>query len=233
MIIAAPFHQTGIKILNSRAPALIPPQPYVHLHVSFILTNASSPSPTYFSLPTSSTISKAIFSTLDTSSPLPPAFNSLNYLKRLSPAVGARFGEGEWHVIKMFSAKRLGDDLLGEIFGSGNVGKTWRKEWDAYPVLEPVLEESDLAPVRPDQGLYYVNGFERLISTMETEVSWFWRLRVGRRADERADGLGVQCRQLAAARFLRVHEPDFVGRVGGVIAGSRGVFGEQLFLFVF
>lgn len=174
MILAAPFHQTGIKILNSRAASLIPPQAYVHLHVSFILTNVSSPSPSYFSLPPSTTISKAIFATIDTGSPARPAFNSLNYLRRLSPAIGARFGEGQWHVVKMFSRERLEDDLLREIFGEGNVGKAWRKEWEAYPVLEPVLKESDLAPVRLDQGLYYVNGFERLVSTMETEVRLFW-----------------------------------------------------------
>ena len=42
--------------------------------------------------------------------------------------------------------------------------------WAAYPQLDPITNSADFAPVRPDEGFYYVNGFERLISTMETEV---------------------------------------------------------------
>lgn len=175
VILASPFHQTGISIMNSAASKYIPPQAYVHLHVTFIITNASSPLPSYFDLPPKTSISKSIFATFDTASEKKPTFNSLNYLKALSPSISLRFdpsGESTYHVIKMFSAARLSSKELEKIFGEGNVGKVWRKEWDAYPKLDPIgtEDEEELAKVRVDEGLYYVNGFERLISTMETEV---------------------------------------------------------------
>lgn len=83
----------------------------------------------------------------------------------------------------MFSEEALSDEFVARLFGEETVLRVWRKEWDAYPVLTPVTPEEgegdsikgrtkkELAPVRLDQGSYYVNGFERLISTMETEVS--------------------------------------------------------------
>lgn len=127
MILAAPFHQSGIKVLNSPAPAHIPPQPYVSLHVAFVITNASAPLPSYFAPAPATTISKAVFATFDTPSPSKPKFNSLNYLKQLSPEVGAKFGEGTWHVVKMFSKKKLDMVELEALFGEGNVGKMWEK----------------------------------------------------------------------------------------------------------
>lgn len=38
MILAAPYHQTGLHIVNSLAPALIPKQAYVRLFVTFVIT---------------------------------------------------------------------------------------------------------------------------------------------------------------------------------------------------
>jgi prenylcysteine oxidase/farnesylcysteine lyase len=38
IILAAPYHHTGIHFVNSLAPALIPKQPYVKLYVTFIIT---------------------------------------------------------------------------------------------------------------------------------------------------------------------------------------------------
>ena len=173
VIIATPFKSSKIKIVNSRAMSKIPSQPYVHLHVTFVITNATAPQPSYFSLAEKSTIPKSIFTTFSTSSSiaaLKPLFNSLNYLKPLSAINSAKFGEGQFHVVKLFSAASLEENEIEKIFGRENVGKVVRKEWDAYPVLKPIEREEDFASVRPDQGLYYVNAMERLISTMETEV---------------------------------------------------------------
>lgn len=72
----------------------------------------------------------------------------------------------------MFSENKLEGGILEEIFEGGRVGKVWRKVWKAYPVLGRIGGREEVAEVRLDVGgLYYVNGFERLVSTMETEVS--------------------------------------------------------------
>ena len=111
-----------------------------------------------------------IFGTFTTSTRSKPTFNSMNYLKPLPAALGSRFGEGTFHVVKMFSSRSLEPEVLDALYGAGNVAKVVEKVWNAYPQLRPVKSQADFAPVRPDEGLYYVNGFERLISTMETEV---------------------------------------------------------------
>ncbi|GAA5955139.1 hypothetical protein JCM21900_001622 [Sporobolomyces salmonicolor] len=170
VIIAAPYHQTGIRIVNSATASLIPKQPYVNLHVTFVLTNTSMPQPSYFDLPAKSSMPNMIFGTFNTASKSKPTFNSLNYLKPLPASIGSRFGEGEVHVVKMFSSDTLDVETLNAIYGAGSVLKVIEKVWKAYPKLEPILSPADLAPVRPDEGLYYVNAFERLVSTMETET---------------------------------------------------------------
>ncbi|GAA6000776.1 hypothetical protein JCM10207_004655 [Rhodosporidiobolus poonsookiae] len=170
VILAAPFWQTGIQVVNSAAPSLIPHQRYTKLFVTFVITNASTPQPSYFDLPDKTRMPNSIFGTFTTGSRSKPTFNSLNYLKPLSAEIGSKFGEGTWHVVKMFSSKSLEPEMLDALYGAGNVGKTVEKVWFAYPALQPVHSPQDFAPVRPDEGLYYVNGFERLISTMETET---------------------------------------------------------------
>lgn len=182
VIFAAPLHQTGIELVNSRAAELVPEQEYVSLYVTFILTTAPAPLPAYFGLsPATRKMPTSVFGTFDTESAKKPAFNSLNYIKSLSPDVAARFtdqlaaGGGdwpqgtEWHVVKMFSNASVSNTLLDEVFGAGTIGKTVEKVWLAYPRLSPVTwEEGELADVRLDEGLFYINGFERMISCMET-----------------------------------------------------------------
>jgi prenylcysteine oxidase/farnesylcysteine lyase len=161
--------------------------------VQLILSNdamthsATTPQASYFGLKEGTPMPNEIFGTFTTPSTRKPTFNSLNYLKPLPSAIGARFGGGgsnetdttTFHVVKMFSDRSLlvqqDDDgtstLLDDLFGRYNVVKTVEKTWFAYPRLAPVRNpERDYAPVRPDQGLYYVNAMERLVSTMETEV---------------------------------------------------------------
>ena len=88
-----------------------------------------------------------------------PEFNSLSYLRAvrnhdLTQWRNAR-GEPEW-VVKVFSKTRISDSWLEEMF-EGKVGWVLRKEWDAYPVLDPTTE---FPPVKLADGLYYVNAFE-------------------------------------------------------------------------
>ncbi|GAA6030143.1 hypothetical protein JCM8097_009283 [Rhodosporidiobolus ruineniae] len=173
VILAAPFWQTGIHVVNSIAPSLIPHQAYTELFVTFVITNASAPQASYFGLPENTRMPNEIFGTFTTSSRSKPTFNSLNYLKALPASIGeqltAKYGTtGEHHVVKMFSAKPLEAELLDALYGRGNIAKTVEKRWLAYPKLQPVGSAADFAPVRPDEGLYYVNGFERLISTVSS-----------------------------------------------------------------
>lgn len=152
------------------------------------MTTSPSPQPSFFNLPPGTKIPQTICCTFDTPGPSTrpkPSFNSLNYLQVLdSQLVQKVFGNGEKvkegqkvFVVKMFSADRLSDEVVGDLLGKKLVLKIWRKEWDAYPLLSPITDgEKELAPVRVDEGFYYVNGFERLFSTMESEVRFEWSL---------------------------------------------------------
>lgn len=172
IILAAPYHQTKIDFVNTGVK--VPQQAYVHLHVTFIITNSSAPRPAYFGLPENHRMPNSIFATFDTGSTPPPTFNSLNYLKRLSPETGARFGNtSNWHVVKMFSYDTLSDKMLRDVFGQHEVAKTYEKVFLAYPKLDPIESPSEVAPVRPATSFYYINGMERLVSTMET-VGGLW-----------------------------------------------------------
>ncbi|KAF9988654.1 hypothetical protein BGZ79_005095, partial [Entomortierella chlamydospora] len=112
----------------------------------------------------------------------------------ISLSIQTRLKNGET-VTKIFSQDPIQDELLDRLYSN----RTWVKSklWKAYPHLEPLpLTDSDpLAPLNeeklPEQqqqqqqqqlsqaawgkvevvpGLFYLNAFEPLISTMETET---------------------------------------------------------------
>jgi len=159
VILAAPFHGSRINVPAS-IKAQIPPQPYVRLHVTVLTTTAPHPSPSYFGLPEGSTVPGMIFTSQANSRQggKKPEFNSLAYHGLVR--------EGEWSV-KIFSAAALSDEWLATVFGKGGIKWIYRKEWDAYPKLPPT---TTYPPVKLDRGFYYVNSFEPLMSTMETET---------------------------------------------------------------
>ncbi|KAG0148773.1 hypothetical protein CROQUDRAFT_40720 [Cronartium quercuum f. sp. fusiforme G11] len=177
VIIAAPFHQTGIDGSELKSSSAIPIQPYVHLHVTFVVTNATSPSGQFFGLSDQESMPKTIYSTMMRNvlgKGQRPIFNSLSYLRNLGPKVGII---GDLHVVKLFSEAPLPTETLAQIFNSSsNLIWVKRIEWDAYPVMNPVSEPSQLAPIQLDDGIYYANGFERLMSTMETETVAAWNI---------------------------------------------------------
>lgn len=177
VIIAAPFHQTGIESDIPNLSSKIPIQPYVHLHVTFVITNATSPSGKFFGLPEEEEMPKTIYSTMMRNvlgKGQRPIFNSLSYLRNLGPKVGVI---GDLHIVKLFSEAKLSTETLGEIFNlTQNLIWVKRIEWDAYPVLNPIVDANQLAPMKLDQGLYYINGFERVMSTMETETLAAWNV---------------------------------------------------------
>ncbi|KAH9823913.1 Prenylcysteine lyase-domain-containing protein [Melampsora americana] len=177
VIIAAPFHQTGIELDIPEYTSRIPNQPYVHLHVTFVITNATSPSGKFFGLSEEEEMPKTIYSTMMRNllgKGQRPIFNSLSYLRNMGPKVGVI---GDLHIVKLFSEATLSTETLGEIFNlPQNLIWVKRIEWDAYPVLNPIVDVNQLAPMKLDQGLYYINGFERLMSTMETETVAAWNV---------------------------------------------------------
>ncbi|EGF97645.1 uncharacterized protein MELLADRAFT_79816 [Melampsora larici-populina 98AG31] len=177
VIIAAPFHQTGIEFDTADVSSKIPNQPYVHLHVTFVITNATTPSGKFFGLPAEEEMPKTIYSTMMRNvlgKGQRPIFNSLSYLRNMGPKVGVI---GDLHIVKLFSEATLSTETLGEIFNlPQNLIWVKRIEWDAYPVLNPIVDVNQLAPMKLDEGLYYINGFERLMSTMETETLAAWNV---------------------------------------------------------
>ncbi|KAI0777409.1 FAD/NAD(P)-binding domain-containing protein [Trametes elegans] len=170
VILAAPFHQTAIKV--GPAIAQVPEQPYVHLHVTLLSTSSPTPNPAYFKLGSSDKTPTTVLTTYNgvrERGGAEPEFNSLSYHGAIAGQDGTAYknaqGEGEW-VVKIFSKARVEDEWLKNMF-DGKVGWVLRKEWDAYPVLPPTIT---FPPVKLAEGLYYVNAFEPLISTMETET---------------------------------------------------------------
>ncbi|KAG2753348.1 FAD/NAD(P)-binding domain-containing protein [Suillus brevipes Sb2] len=168
VILAAPFHQTNI-ILPSDLAELIPPQPYVDLHVTLLTTRSEHPRPEYFGLAPNAQVPATILSTYESARAggVEPEFNSISYhgkVRKLDGAAGDAVTDPE-STVKIFSEERITDEWLETVFG--NVSWVYRKLWQAYPVLLPT---SEFPPVKLDQGFYYVNAFEPFISTMETET---------------------------------------------------------------
>ncbi|KAI6136960.1 Prenylcysteine lyase-domain-containing protein [Pisolithus sp. B1] len=165
IILAAPFHQTNITV-PSDLSELIPPQPYVRLHVTLLTTKSESTNPAYFGLSPDEKIPKVILTTHEgvRNGGVEPEFNSISVHGQIQKVPGSADEDPEWKV-KIFSKERVSDEWLEKVFGK--VGWVYRKEWDAYPVLPPTTK---FPPVRLDQGFYYVNAFEPFISTMETET---------------------------------------------------------------
>ncbi|KAK4051274.1 hypothetical protein OIO90_004755 [Microbotryomycetes sp. JL221] len=202
VIFAAPFHQTGIELVGFKQSVQnrIPHQEYIQLHVTFVITNATTPLPEYFGLKQGTTVPKTIFTTYDTQTSRQqnkPEFNSLNYLQTLSDQTKEKFFNnvtGTLHVVKMFSMHPImnnekGQILLNNLFGPSNLIKVWSTSFLSYPKLDPVqmnsktngdqnLQQwkSNFSSIRPDESVYYVNSFERLISTMETETVSSWNI---------------------------------------------------------
>lgn len=168
VILAAPFHQTDITLPSDLAE-LIPPQPYVDLHVTLLTTRSEHSRPEYFGLTSNTQVPATILTTYEgaRAGGVEPEFNSISYhgkVRKVGGAAEDAVTDPE-STVKIFSKERVPDEWLETVFG--NVSWVYRKLWQAYPVLLPTTE---FPPVKLDQGFYYVNAFEPFISTMETET---------------------------------------------------------------
>ncbi|THH01023.1 hypothetical protein EW026_g1609 [Hermanssonia centrifuga] len=169
VILAAPFHgaSIGLSLLpsaNASEPQpTIPPQPYVHLHVTLLATTSPHARSRYFNLGEKDTVPGMVLTTWE------------GVRGRGGGSASAVSGEGE-----TANAREDGVPEFNSVSYHGKVrtldgepvkrvvgDKEEEEEWDAYPVLPPAKE---FPPVKLGKGFYYVNAFEPFISTMETET---------------------------------------------------------------
>ena len=133
MIIAAPYHTSGISVALSKgllAPTStpeVPLQPYVRLHVTLLTTTALHPDPVYFGLKPGSKVPSTVLTTYEgvRHGGKVPQFNSLTYHGKIS------FADREEYVVKIFSNETLSDEWLNTVF-AGKVGWVLRKEVSLY-----------------------------------------------------------------------------------------------------
>ncbi len=57
--------------------------------------------------------------------------------------------------------------LLDDLFGESTISWIHRHSWDSYPYLTPTTR---FPHIHVDEGLYYPNAMESLVSTMETST---------------------------------------------------------------
>lgn len=190
VIIATPWHNADITLLNTRER--VKGKPFVHLHVTLLTTSRPSPNPEYFGLGSQDAIPTTILTSDESirraseknKAPQGEApsqkqqqqklknpqldFFSLNYLRSLSPpSTPSMKKEDTEYVVKIFSSSPIPDSLLNRLFGLSTISWIHRHEWDSFPYLTP----TDRFPkIQVDEGLYYSNAMESLVSTMETST---------------------------------------------------------------
>ncbi|KAG8922639.1 hypothetical protein FRC02_011729 [Tulasnella sp. 418] len=155
VILAAPNGLSGINFINSTAE--FPDVPYVRLSVTLVSTTSPFPQRSFFEPGGSSTIG---LNSIMTTTPVTD-FNSIDQWATIT-----RNGQTEY-IYKTFTLEPKSDEWLQKLFGQGTIGWTYRYDWDAYPYMTP---RDSFPPIKPDDKLFYVNSFEPLISTMETEI---------------------------------------------------------------
>ncbi|CAH7671177.1 prenylcysteine oxidase [Phakopsora pachyrhizi] len=177
VVLAAPFHQTRFDRLDVGRLNSIPDQPFVHLHVTLLVTNLTSPSAKLFGGAENERAPRSIYSTMMRNvlgAGKRPIFNSLNYIRNIGKREGVI---GDMNVVKIFSEGEMSDETLGELFKSSeNILWLKRIEWDSYPILNPLKSKSSFTPTKLADSFYYLNGFESLISTMETQTVSAWNV---------------------------------------------------------
>jgi prenylcysteine oxidase / farnesylcysteine lyase len=131
------------------------------LHVTFLATKAPF-NCALFNL-SENTCPTVVMTTLPTNPADTPIFNSISRGFRLST------GQSAW---KIFSPEVFTDEILEQFFPGEPVDWVYRKEWLAYPRLDPIerFAPIELVPGLDSFGLWYTSGIESFISTMETSA---------------------------------------------------------------
>ncbi|KAJ3274357.1 hypothetical protein HDU76_010720, partial [Blyttiomyces sp. JEL0837] len=158
---------TSIRYINLKPPS---PINFVHLHVTLVTGVLN---PLYFHLSPGAEVPRTIL-TMQVHPKIP--FNS----------IGVRhvFLDGKTTITKIFSPNRLDDSLLSKIYTT--IHTVHRFEWDSYPILKPFDHDDALPKIEVDVGggilqsqegdseewggVYHINSFETVLSTMESET---------------------------------------------------------------
>jgi prenylcysteine oxidase/farnesylcysteine lyase len=77
-------------------------------------------------------------------------------------------------VCKFFSHKLIDDQLVNLMFDE--TSQVYRRDVDAYPVLGVKDADWSVDVEAETRGVFYVNGMEEWISTMETESVSGWNV---------------------------------------------------------
>jgi prenylcysteine oxidase / farnesylcysteine lyase len=130
VILAAPYHTSHISLPDNLS-SLIPPQPYIHLHVTLLTTTSATLNPEYFGYKPGAGVPTTILTTFEgvRRGGKAPEFNSATYHGK------AKFAKNETHdtqktdewVVKIFSMERIADEWLTDVF-QNQVGWVFRKE---------------------------------------------------------------------------------------------------------
>jgi len=75
-------------------------------------------------------------------------------------------------VYKIFSAAKITKTILHELFDGAQIDWIHRKEWKAFPQLDPIdtFAPLEFYPGSDGAGVWYTSGIESFISTMETSA---------------------------------------------------------------
>ena len=152
IVLATPVHSSGINFTEGDWNEFTPLVDYTTLHVTLIRGDIN---PVYFNMKDVSQLPSSIL----TSAEYKPDFRSLTMLSV----------DEHGQSFKMFSDEPLNDDLLNELFQ--NISMIQRKQWKSYPKMTPKnIQRWTASKFILLPGLFYVNAFEPMISTMETEA---------------------------------------------------------------
>jgi prenylcysteine oxidase / farnesylcysteine lyase len=140
VIVAAPYHTSRISLADNLS-SFIPPQPYIHLHVTLLTTTAATPNPEYFGYKPGASVPTTILTSFEGARQGGNAseFNSVTYHGH------AKFAKNETHdtektkewIVKIFSMERISDEWLANMF-QNQIGWVFRKEV-CLCVLSPVV----------------------------------------------------------------------------------------------
>ncbi|PPQ76784.1 hypothetical protein CVT24_011340 [Panaeolus cyanescens] len=152
VIIAAPFHQTNMTS-PEEVSAQVPLVSYETVHVTVVVTRSPYVNTTFpASQSQDEDMSDVMMGKEDKRR---GDFSSLTHW---------RYAGQVW-VVTIKSRSSLSDDWLSRAFAH-DVEHVYRQKWE-HPVQAPTV---DFSPIRLEQGLYYLNGFESVVSSMETQI---------------------------------------------------------------